>query len=135
MQPSRDPAFTVTVVVAGFGIVLLTLALLVLVFSAFGNILSLAQKSAVKRKNKKELKKMAAQQPLPVPPKPISVPSEPKKSSDGEISGEIIAVISAAVCEFEGKGAVIRSIKRSPAPHAERSPWAQAAVIDNTRPF
>jgi hypothetical protein len=55
------------------------------------------------------------------------------------ISGEVVAAISAAVYEIEGSGAKIasitpvRSTKKNPI--TGRNPWANAAVIDNTRPF
>lgn len=49
------------------------------------------------------------------------------------ISGEVVAAITAAIVASEGTGVVVRSIKKKNV--AGRNPWAQAANIDNTRPF
>ena len=126
--PDRTAAFTFTVVIAGIGIVLATLAVLILLFSVFGKAVS----SAEKRAREKQMKESA----VPVPPeifeeKPLPVTPV---QSDG-IPPEIIAAISAAVYAVEGEGAKITSITKRKAPDYRRSPWAQAAVIDNTRPF
>jgi sodium pump decarboxylase gamma subunit len=129
-----------TVVVAGIGIVLCTLIVLILVFYVFGAITSKAEASSKKRAAKKLEKKNAnnsTPQSSTVDVKAV-VPTPAPVVEQG-ISGEIVAAISAAVYELEGNGATITSItparKTRNNPITLRNPWAQAGVIDNTRPF
>lgn len=136
--PDRSLGFTITVIVAGLGIVLSTLAVLIIVFYAFGTIMSKSQaikdKKAAKKqeeKMKEEAKKLAETKVGP-PIAPVDQPAQPVVEEG--ISGEIVAAISAAVYCMEGSGATICSIKRQ-SPITARNPWAQASVIDNTRPF
>jgi sodium pump decarboxylase gamma subunit len=130
-----------TVVVAGIGIVLCTLLVLILVFYAFGALISKTEVASKKRAAKKLEKKKAissdVQASAPVVEKSVS--SAPAPVVEQGISGEVVAAISAAVYELEGNGATITSItparKTRNNPITGRNPWAQAAVIDNTRPF
>ncbi len=124
--PDRSLEFTLTVIIAGLGIVLATLALLILVFSLFGKLLSLTQK----RKSK-------AQSPAesPVTEKKNEVPPPPPITPQGGVAPEIVAAITAAIYTLEGEGAVIKSIKRKSSHDGLRSEWAQAAIIENTKPF
>lgn len=135
VEPTRDLSFTLTVIIAGLGIVLGTLAVLIVVFYVFGTVVSKAQnKSKAKAKavadKKIEMAKVSA--PVVKPAAPVA-----PKAETG-ISGEIVAAISAAVYSIEGNSnATITAITpvRKQSPITGRNPWAQAAVIDNTRPF
>lgn len=136
--PDRSLGFTITVIVAGLGIVLGTLAVLIIVFYAFGAIMSKSQaikdkKAAKKQEEKlrKEAEALANQLATPNP-NPAPAPSQPVVEQG--ISGEVVAAISAAIYCMEGSGATIRTIKRQ-SPITARNPWAQASVVDNTRPF
>ncbi len=124
--------FTATVIIAGLGIVLCTLALLVLVFKGFGALISKSQ-----NKSKKAEK---GAQPAPTATKKAAPTVTAAK--DG-VSEEIVAAISAAVYAMDGNNAVVTSvtpiatapvIKRAN-PIKNRNPWAQAAVSANTKPF
>lgn len=62
--------------------------------------------------------------------------SAPAPQVEAGISGEVVAAIAAAVAVSEGKGAVVKSIRRVNVVNVRgRNPWANAAVYDNTRPF
>lgn len=134
--PDRSLGFTITVIVAGLGIVLGTLAVLIIVFYAFGAIMSKSQALKDKKAAKKLEEKMRAEAEklietkVEAPVKPVAIAPAVEQG----ISGEVVAAISAAVYCMEGSGATICSIKRQ-SPITARNPWAQASVIDNTRPF
>lgn len=135
--PDRSLAFTLTVVIGGIGIVLGTLLVLILVFFAFGKIMSVAQTRAKKKEAKKiqsemqaNLSKVSAAAPTPTPA------SAPAPVVEDGIPQEVVAAISAAVYAMDGGAGVVRSItKKTGSPITTRNPWAQAAVADNTRPF
>lgn len=134
VTPSRDISFTITVIVAGLGIVLSTLALLIIVFYVFGAIVSKSQNAAKKKSAKKveaEMKNDLAK----IESAPVQKAAAPAPVVEQGISGEVVAAISAAVYSMEGSGATIRSISRKESPIKARNPWAQAAIMDNTRPF
>lgn len=130
----RSVTFTITVIVAGIGIVLCTLLVLIGVFYAFGAVVSKSQANA----KKKEAKKMQSDMEAALSKASESVPAPAPASApviEEGISGEVVAAISAAVYAMEGGSAVIRSVSRKTSPVSTRNPWAQAAVVDNTRPF
>lgn len=132
----RSATFTATVIVAGLGIVLATLIVLILVFYAFGSVVSKSQAKTKKKEAKKIQNAMEAD--LSNASAAVSAPvqaSTPAPVVEEGISGEVIAAISAAVYSMEGSSAVIRSVTRKTSPITTRNPWAQAAVVDNTRPF
>lgn len=132
ITPDRTPTFTATVVIAGLGIVLVTLAVLIVVFKLFGNIVSKSQNKSKKKAVEAQQKEMQQVSTAPAAKAAVSV----AKPAQQGISGEVVAAISAAVYAIEGEGAVIRSITpKKQSPIGVRNPWAQAAVIDNTRPF
>ncbi len=140
VTPERSLGFTLTVVIAGIGIVLFALLVLIAVFYAFGTIVSKSQTAAQKKTEQKQNAQPqataggasgslplahSAQPPAPVPTAPVI---------EQGISGEVVAAISAAIYSMEGSTASIKSITRKN-PITARNPWAQSAVIANTRPF
>ena len=135
--PDRSLAFALTVVIGGIGIVLGALMVLILVFFAFGKIMSVSQARAKKKEAKKiqsemqaNLSKVSAAAPTPTPA------SAPAPVVEDGIPQEVVAAISAAVYAMDGGAGVVRSItKKTGSPITTRNPWAQAAVADNTRPF
>lgn len=135
--PDRSLAFTLTVVIGGIGIVLGALMVLILVFFAFGKIMSVSQARAKKKEAKKiqsemqaNLSKVSAAAPTPTPA------TAPAPVVEDGIPQEVVAAISAAVYAMDGGAGVVRSItKKTGSPITTRNPWAQAAVADNTRPF
>lgn len=135
-----------TVIIAGIGIVLGVLVVLIFVFSGFGKLVSSMEAASKKRAAKKAAKKSAKQaekaaenaQPAPVAVKaapPVAkAPVAPAPVVEAGISGEVVAAITAAVAAQEGNNQfVIRSVKKKDV--GSRNPWARAAVAENTRGF
>lgn len=135
LTPSTSPEFTATVVIAGFGSVLLTLMLLIGVFQIFGKSVSASQLRAEKKKAEKLSEQMKKDEGVPAPPVIKSGAVPPPPAIEGEVPPEIVAVISAAVAAAEGGAVRITSVRRKNKPQSAVNPWAQAAVYDNTRPF
>ena len=135
--PDRSLAFTLTVVIGGIGIVLGALMVLILVFFAFGKIMSVSQARAKKKEAKKIQSEMQANLSKVSAAAPTSAPaSAPAPVVEDGIPQEVVAAISAAVYAMDGGAGVVRSItKKTGSPITTRNPWAQAAVADNTRPF
>lgn len=147
--PDSGAVFTSTVVIAGISIVVGILLLLILVFSIFGKIAPVIEKKATAREKKKAEKKALKQakklakkngteekveevKPTETVNKPAPTPAPAPVVEQG-ISGEVVAAIAAAVVASEGPNVIVRSIKKKNV--GGRNPWAQAANIDNTRPF
>lgn len=118
------------VILTGFLVVFAVLLLLIGIIKLFSAIVGKAQRTnqMVREKNKKHVD-MPKEASVPV----VSEKAEPDAESE-EIPEEVIAVISAAVAVmYGGKEKVkIKSVKKSA--HS-RSAWANAGVIENTRPF
>ena len=143
MLQNTDWAQVATVVMAGVGIVLGVLIVLIGVFSGFGKLVSsmeaASKKRAIKRAEKKNSKAAeTAKQDIPTvqAPLPVRAASAPVPAPvvEAGISGEVVAAITAAVAAQEGGNSfVIRSVKRKNV--GSRNPWARAAVTDNTRSF
>lgn len=120
------------VTTAGILIVFVVLVLLIFIFYAYGGIFQAVTASGEKKKAAKaaaEAAKTASEE---------AVASEPAVASaelaDGEIPGEIIAVIAAAVASMsDGKNYVVKKVKRAPV--SGRSAWAASGILENTRPF
>ena len=125
----RGFAFTATVVIAGISIVLGVLLLLIAVFWMFGKIVS----STEKRFRSKRLEKQKEIVDIANIGIPVTSPAKPAPRVENGISDEVVAVITAAVAASEGGKATVKSIKK--AGRSGRNAWAQAAVLDNTRPF
>lgn len=117
-----------TMLLTGFTVVFSVLILLIIIIYIYGGIMyKIQNRSKSKKEDKKSKPAQAKKTEIPVK-KAVSV------ASGNEIPGEIVAVISAAVDSMYGSqsGRVrIKSIKKS----GGRSPWANAGVINNTRPF
>ena len=135
--PDRSLAFTLTVVIGGIGIVLGALMVLILVFFAFGKIMSVSQARAKKKEAKKIQSEMQANLSKVSAAAPTTTPATaPAPVVEDGIPQEVVAAISAAVYAMDGGAGVVRSItKKTGSPITTRNPWAQAAVADNTRPF
>lgn len=121
-----------SMLLTGFVIVFAVLFFLIFLIWLMGKIVTGAQNKAAARKSAKAAKvaqKNAESKPeQPVAPKPVAKALKP----DG-VSDEIVAVISAAVYSMYGstEKVKIKSIKKS----RSRSAWANAGVLNNTRPF
>ena len=117
---------TSTVVISGIVIVMLVLVILIAIFKGFGKAAEGGKKSS---------KKAAQPAPAKAAAPAVSAPAPaPAPAVQSGISGEIVAAISAAIYAAEGgKQVTIRSIRVKNV--AGRSPWAAAAIADNTRPF
>lgn len=136
MAPDGSVTFTATVVIAGVFIVVGVLLLLILVFYAFGMMVSKAEQRGKKKAEQKSAQKASHKASVPVPPvvkAPVAVPPSAPMQVEPGISGEVVAAIAAAVAVSEGPGATVRAIKKKNV--SGRNPWAFAAVSDNTRPF
>lgn len=118
------------VVLTGFVIVFLMLILLIIIIKIYSTIVVKAQRSDTNKKKKDRAENKSAEKPVLI--KPDSPPS-PSAAQNG-VPDEVVAVISAAVvsaCAPQSK-VKIKSIKKS---NGGRSAWANAGVLDNTRPF
>lgn len=124
-----------TVVISGFSIVFGVLLVLILIFYAFGAIVSKSVNASKKGKKKGKSDESKASAPA-ITPAPKSVAkASPAPVADNGVTGEVVAAITAAIAmsEGEGKTFTIRSIKKKSV--SGRNPWASAAVADNTKPF
>lgn len=119
----------VTLLITGFVVVFLVLMLLIGVIKFYGTTVYNIQN---KRREKKAL--MEEQQRLEKEEQQkANTPAEIAPAESGEIPGEIVAVIAAAVDAVYGKNAVtVKSVKRS---SQNRPVWGTAGLMDNTRPF
>lgn len=116
------------IVLTGFVVVFSVLIILITFIVIYGKIVTSAETMAENKKKKAETK---AQEAKPVAS--VAVKKAPAIQSNG-VSDEIVAVISAAVATMYGstEKVKIKSIKKS---NGGRSAWANAGVINNTRPF
>ncbi|MCR4926113.1 MAG: OadG family protein [Clostridiales bacterium] len=128
-------SFAGLVTVTGLLIVFSVLILLIIIFKLFGVIMSAISK-AKKKKSKLALKNKSASvansNSNNVKAEEKASPATAPKVEKG-ISNEIVAVIAAAVAAFGG--GKIKSIKKSSTKSNGRSSWANAGVVDNTKPF
>lgn len=118
------------VILTGFVVVFVVLILLILIIKIYGAIITNVQQGGKSKKEKARTVKTEKSVPAPAVVK--SAPSVPK-IEDG-ISEETVAVIAAAAATMYGSPEKVRikSIKKS---DVGRSAWANAGVINNTRPF
>lgn len=148
----KPSVFDATVIIAGISIVIGVLLLLILIFNIFGKMVPKIEVASKKheekkaarkaaRKAKKEAKKVdrmpeKATEPVAEAPKTapvVKAAPAPAPVVEQGISGEVVAAITAAIVATEGSDVVVRSIRKKNV--SGRNPWAQAANIDNTRPF
>lgn len=119
----------VTLLITGFVVVFLVLMLLIGVIKFYGTTVYNVQN---KRKEKKALMEEQQRREKEEQEK-TNPPAEITPAESGQIPGEIIAVIAAAVDTVYGKNAVtVKSVKRS---SQNRPVWSTAGLMDNTRPF
>ena len=120
------------VILTGFVVVFSVLLLLIGVIKLYSFIVGKAQGTG---KNKKKKKTEQTPPAKKVVTAEISEPIAKKEipSAEEGIPEEVVAVIAAAVAAVYGKSgrAKIKSIKKA----GGRSAWANAGVLDNTRPF
>ena len=130
------------VTLAGIGIVLAALALLVLVIFCFGKIfdgINAAEKAKADRKAAEKAPKPAAVQakalaPAPAPAAPAASPAPAPPAEDED---EVIAVISAVVAmmsEADGTTYRVKSV-RPASGFSGRSAWAMDGRRNNVSPF
>ena len=130
----------VGVTLAGLGIVIAALALLVLVIFCFGKIfdsINAAEKAKADRKAAEKAPKPAAVKakapaPAPAPAAPAASPAPPAEDED-----EVIAVISAVVAmmsEADGTTYRVKSV-RPASGFSGRSAWAMDGRRNNVSPF
>ena len=117
------------VVLTGFVVVFTVLILLIVIIKVYSTIVTKAQQTGKKKKEKVTETESSSPAPVVKPDVKASV----RAVQDG-VSEEIVAVISAAVATMYGspEKAKIKSIKKS---DSGRSAWANAGLLDNTRPF
>ena len=117
------------VVLTGFVVVFSVLLLLILIIKIYSTIVVKVTQSGQKTKkikNNDTSNKVSVEKPLQI--------SEKNNQEQDGISEEVIAVISAAVATMYGPQTKtrIKSIKKS---NSGRNAWANAGVLENTRPF
>lgn len=117
------------VVLTGFVVVFAVLVLLIFIIKLYGSIVTTVQQAGKKKK-----KVVEKQKETPVTVRPVKAESKPAPVAKDGVSEEVVAVISAAVSAMYGspEKAKIKSIKKS---SGGRSAWANAGLLDNTRPF
>ena len=118
------------VILTGFVVVFAVLLLLIIIIKIYSSIVNKAQSTGFKVKKKVETPGKPEETVTKVEP----VKEQPVQTQTDGIPGEVIAVISAAVATmYGGKDKVrIKSVKKS---GSKRSAWANAGVLENTRPF
>lgn len=123
----KNMELALNLLLTGIVIVFAVLVALILIIKIYGGIVQAVTKPKAKKKEKIENAK-----PAPTTVKAVKV-QEPAPVSDGEIPGEIVAVIAAAVSTLYGEKPVkIKSVTRS---KSAASAWRNAGLLDNTKPF
>lgn len=115
------------VILTGFVVVFAMLVLLIVIIKVYSTIVEKATSGGKKKK------KVKAEPVKEVVKTPAKVQAAAPAVQDG-VPEEVVAVISAAVATMYGSSgkAKIKSIKKS---NGGRSAWANAGVLENTRPF
>lgn len=124
--------FTISasMLLTGFTIVFAVLLFLIFIIWAYGKIIT----TVIKKSEESKAKKAEAEKSKTTKEeKPAVNTVAPVKPVTNGVSDEVVAVISAAVYSMYGstEKVKIKSIKKS----TGRSAWANAGVINNTRPF
>lgn len=125
--------FTISasMLLTGFTIVFAVLLFLIFLIWAYGKIITTAIKKTDEKKAKKFEKEKAQNAETEKQSEIKSTPAV--KPVINEVTDEVVSVITAAVYSMYGstEKVKIKSIKKS----TSRSAWANAGVINNTRPF
>ena len=136
LEPSGSPVFTVTVVIAGIGIVLGTLALLIVLFSLFGKLIHASEKRAAKKKDTPPHALSDAAKRFPdISEMPPAEPLPPADPAENGIAPEVVAAITAAVQMLAGEEAQVTAIQPKPVRRQTENAWHRAAIIENVKPF
>ena len=121
------------VILTGFAVVFGMLFLLILIIKLYSAVVAGAQRAADNRAKRKErvMERVSDDSGVHVIKRPAYVTAP---TIEEGIPEEVVAVIAAAVaaCDSSGTGQRIKSIKKA---NGGRSAWANAGVLDNTRPF
>lgn len=131
MSLSEKGIASAKVILTGFVVVFAVLILLILIIKLYSIIVQKAQQGGKKKKEKIKVKEDT---PSVSAPAAAPVAASPAPSVQDGVTDEVVAVISAAVATMYGSSgkARIKSIKKS---NSGRSAWANAGILDNTRPF
>ena len=120
------------VILTGFVVVFSMLFLLIIIIKIYSAVIAGAQRAADKRAKKKErvMEPVSAESGVHIISKPAYITPP---TVDDDIPEEIVAVIAAAVAaSMHSAAPKIKSIKKA---SGGRSAWANAGILDNTRPF
>ena len=120
------------VILTGFVVVFAMLFFLIIIIKIYSAVISGAQRASDKRMKKKEkvMERVSGDSGVHIIKKPAYVTPP---TVDDDIPEEIVAVIAAAVAVSGDSTKVrIKSIRKA---GGGRSAWANAGVLDNTRPF
>lgn len=129
MEGSGNWGLIIGVTITGLVVVFLALTILIVVISIMGKIIDSKRND---KKNQETKQNTVSHKIEPV------VEKVSKPIIQGGISGETVAVISAAIaCTVGADNPVaIKSISKTVTPPASgRSVWRLAGITDNTRPF
>ena len=127
----------VSMTLIGLSVVFFALLILVIYLCMSGGFFKKAVSSTPKAAPKKEAAKSAPAK-APAPAAKAAVPKTPAPASASEDDAEVVAVIMAAIAAMgaaEGKQYRLRSVRQVTRGGSGRSVWAQAGVLDATRPF
>ena len=129
---SKEMSDALVLLLGGFVVVFAMLILLILIVTVYGRVVSSVQKSVAEKKAKEQAAIQSEEQAVGTVADVSASAEEISEIGDGEISGEIIAVIAAAVDAVYGeKPHRVKSVRRS----NHRSAWGRAGIVENTRPF
>lgn len=121
------------VILTGFVVVFGMLFLLIGIIKVYSLLVTSAQRAADNRARRKErvMEPVSSENGVHIVTKPAYV-TPPDIERD--IPEEVVAVIAAAIAAYDNtdKPVRIKSIKKA---NRGRSAWANAGVLDNTRPF
>ncbi len=121
------------VILTGFVVVFVVLFLLIFIINIYGAIIQKATQGGKKKKEKISEPEKNSATPSVVSRNTASASASAPNVQNG-ISEEVVAVITAAVAASSDSSSRtrIKSIKKS---DGSRSAWANAGILDNTRPF
>ncbi len=121
--------YVTSVVITGITVVFIGLILLVVILLLFG-LISKVRKKTVGKKVRTDSEIKADK---------VVLPSEKIASAapeiEDDIEEEIVAVISAAIAHMSAKSGKKLTLKSVKTAKPQRTAWAAAGLIDNTRPF